>query len=313
MTPDPVRLLAQDDDPFSASLLKAARDGDAATARTRKVAVLGAAGGAAFGGATLAAAKLSSKSAWTMIGTKWLAFGVLFAGGLGVTVAALWPDTPPAPLAPVATEPAAAPLAQLAPPSPSDQTANQAPSAPSDQTANQLPSAPSDQTANQAPSGASSQTASPPPSGPSDQTAPDETPAAQKPLATAAARSSAPTDPPVSTATQPASSPPTTAANPAPPADAASELAAEVAALRSAREALGRGQPQKCLEAVNAYFASFPRGHLSAEARLLRIEAMAAAGQRAQAAALARSMLAQSPRSPYAARLRALAGEPSTP
>ncbi len=90
-------------------------------------------------------------------------------------------------------------------------------------------------------------------------------------------------------------------------------LSDEVAALRGAHEALGRGQAQKCLEAVDAYFARFPGGHLSAEARFLRVQALAASGQRAQAAALARSMLAGNPRSPYAARLRSIAGGDAGP
>ncbi len=64
---------------------------------------------------------------------------------------------------------------------------------------------------------------------------------------------------------------------------------------------------------MNAYFARFPKGHLSSEARLLRIEAMAAAGQRDQAAAQARALLAANPNSPYSARLRAIAGESASP
>ena len=93
---------------------------------------------------------------------------------------------------------------------------------------------------------------------------------------------------------------------------AESSLSQEVEALRTAREALGRGDARRCLTAVDAYFAAFPKGHLGAEARVLRIEAMFAAGQKAQAAALASAMLAQSPRSPYAARLRTIAGEDAT-
>jgi TolA-binding protein len=92
---------------------------------------------------------------------------------------------------------------------------------------------------------------------------------------------------------------------------AAPGLAEEVAALRAAHDALGKGQSQRCLDAVNAYFAAFPGGHLSAEARYLRVEALFAGGQRAEASSLARSMLTANPRSPYAARLRTIAGDPA--
>ena len=79
--------------------------------------------------------------------------------------------------------------------------------------------------------------------------------------------------------------------------------------LQAARDALAKGQSARCLDAVNAYFAAFPNGHLSAEARYLRVEAMFAGSQKQQAAALARGMLVANPRSPYAARLRTIAGD----
>lgn len=112
---------------------------------------------------------------------------------------------------------------------------------------------------------------------------------------------------------QPAAEPVTVATAEPAPAPAASGLSEEVAALRTAREALGRGDAQRCLEAVDGYFAKFPAGHLSAEARFLRVQALASAGRTAEARALARSLLAQNPKSPYAGKLRAIAGEDAAP
>lgn len=291
MTTDPVRLLAQDDDAFASSLLKAGRDGDAATARARKVAVLGAAaGGAALGGAALAGAKVASKGVWATFTGKWLAAFAIVAGGAGVTAAMLLSGdgggpandgSPAAVVAPAEMQPASKPV-EAAPPSDPAPVEPPAPVA-----ADPVPAP-----------------AIPPPSDPAAKAA-----AASVPRSGNAASEPAPAVTGAPAAAGSSSAAPSASA----PSDPASELAEEVAAIRTAREALGRGQPQKCLEAVNAYFARFPKGHLSAEARLLRIEAMAASGQRDQAAAQARAMLAANPHSPYAPRLRALAGESASP
>lgn len=94
----------------------------------------------------------------------------------------------------------------------------------------------------------------------------------------------------------------------APSADSpTSTLANEVSALREAREALAAGQSRRALAALDAYVQRFPGGHLGLEAEELRIEALAASGNSAAAAARARSFLAAHPTSPYAHRLRALA------
>lgn len=289
MKSDPVRLLSQGDDPFARSLLRSARDGDAATARARKAAVLGAAGGAAVGGAALAmAAKLSTKGLWGALTTKWIVAGTLAAvGGIGLGAAAFWSRQPAPMAAPAAVVAPAEPPRAVAPadlaPTPADTLAT-APAA--------------EPPAGAAPAGDAPAAVDPAATPPAAADAPADAPAQPRSAVAASARAAA------TGAPAPAASP-----APAATADAASELSEEVAALRSAREALGRGQPQKSLEAVNAYFARFPGGRLSAEARVLRIEAMYAGGQRAQAATLARAMLAQSPRTPYAARLRVIAGE----
>ncbi|MRG96258.1 outer membrane protein assembly factor BamD [Polyangium spumosum] len=91
-------------------------------------------------------------------------------------------------------------------------------------------------------------------------------------------------------------------------ADRAARLAAELQALRVAREALASGDGARALGALDDYDARFPRGHLALEAEVLRIEALSRAGD-VSAAARARRFLEAHPQSPYAERLRALAGE----
>ena len=95
-------------------------------------------------------------------------------------------------------------------------------------------------------------------------------------------------------------------------ADRAARLAAELQALRVAREALASGDGPRALHALDDYAARFPRGHLALEAEVLRIEALSRAGD-ASAAARARRFLEAHPQSPYAERLRPLAGGTSIP
>jgi hypothetical protein len=291
VNPDPVRLLAKEDDDFAASLLRSARDGDAEAARDHKAAVLGAAGGAAVGGVALLAAKLSTRSLWSSIGAKWLAAGALiFTGtaGLGAVLLTAGPQSPPHPSAREAPQGAAkAVAAETAPPAVTGSPASEAPAA---------AAAPAEPGAIAAEPGVPTDAPSPGKAAPSPKrSAADEPPAASPSTVSVSANA------PVSSSTNNASS------------AGATSLADEVAALRDAHQALGRGQARKCLDAVNAYFARFPSGHLAAEARFLRVQALALAGQRAEAAALARTMLAQNPRSPYAARLRSIAGEDAAP
>lgn len=103
-------------------------------------------------------------------------------------------------------------------------------------------------------------------------------------------------------------------AAPAPSAstDRAARLAAELRALRVAREALASGDGPRALVALDDYAARFPRGHLALEAEVLRIEALSRAGD-ASAADRARRFLEAHPQSPYAERLRPLAGGTSIP
>jgi TolA-binding protein len=115
------------------------------------------------------------------------------------------------------------------------------------------------------------------------------------------------------TAAPRAPAPPAFSAAPAIATPAASEpspLAAEVASLESARAALASGRPGDALGALDRYGRDFPRGHLSPEAAVLRIQALATAGDRARSRALADAFLRDHPDSPYAPRLRPFASAP---
>ncbi len=285
MTDDPVRLLSQEDDAFTRSLLHSAKEGDRDAARAHKALVLGAAGGAAAGTAALAtAARLSSRGFFASAAGKWIFGGLVLVGGLGAATL-LWPrgasqardaldpagTAAPAIVASSADAkldpPIAAPPAEIAP---------------------------------------AADPASPAPAK-SDPAITDAKPAATTDPSRAAPRGATVADPdrPEKQASDARSS-----GGSAPsPAASAPGLAEEVAALKAARDALAKNQPARCLDAVNAYFAAFPAGHLSAEARYLRVEAMLQGGRADEARALARSMLASNPKSPYASRLRAIAGD----
>ncbi len=112
----------------------------------------------------------------------------------------------------------------------------------------------------------------------------------------------------------PAPTAPRRAAVPAPPSASAvapsTRLAEEVAALDRARSALSGGDARGALRALDDYAARFPQGALGPEASVLRIEALARAGDRARAAALARSFLLGHPGGPLAERARRYAGPP---
>jgi outer membrane protein assembly factor BamD (BamD/ComL family) len=79
-------------------------------------------------------------------------------------------------------------------------------------------------------------------------------------------------------------------------------------AIDAARSSLRAGKPLAALSQLQAYDLRFPRGSLSGEAQILRIESLAAAGQRRQAKALADAYLSAHPQSPYAQRLRSVVG-----
>ena len=85
-----------------------------------------------------------------------------------------------------------------------------------------------------------------------------------------------------------------------------SDLDAEVAILDEVRAHLRHGAPARATSLLEQYDATFPRGLLQPEAKVLQIEARAAAGDRAAAHDLARSFLARHPNDPHADRIREL-------
>lgn len=85
-------------------------------------------------------------------------------------------------------------------------------------------------------------------------------------------------------------------------------IAAEVAAVDSARRAIGRGEASQALRELNAYQAEYPHGVLGQEAALLRIEALAQAGNIGAAKALARRLFASQPSSPHRKRIESIVG-----
>ncbi len=85
-------------------------------------------------------------------------------------------------------------------------------------------------------------------------------------------------------------------------------LAAEIAAIDAARNALRSGDAKGALTLLDAYGRDFPKGSFGLEAQVLRIEALAAAGQREKARVLAERFLATHPNSVLAPRVRAVLG-----
>jgi hypothetical protein len=93
-----------------------------------------------------------------------------------------------------------------------------------------------------------------------------------------------------------------------PPAPVVVSLKDETALLDVARRALASGNPPGALAALDRYAREHPRGMLSEEATLLRIESLDQSGNRAAATQLARQFLASHPGSPHAKRLGTLLG-----
>jgi hypothetical protein len=85
------------------------------------------------------------------------------------------------------------------------------------------------------------------------------------------------------------------------------DLSRDIAVLDEARRALRSGRARDALAALDRYDAEFGKSAaLRVEAHVLRIEALARAGDTARAQTLARAFIKQNPKSPYAERLRAL-------
>jgi hypothetical protein len=85
-----------------------------------------------------------------------------------------------------------------------------------------------------------------------------------------------------------------------------STLAAEVAALELAHDALTRRDAEGALRALDGYRARFPAGRLTSEETVLRVQALLARGDRAGAVALTDAFTAAHPGSSYGSRMRDL-------
>jgi hypothetical protein len=86
-----------------------------------------------------------------------------------------------------------------------------------------------------------------------------------------------------------------------------SALRAELAALDAVRSTLAKNDPAAALSFLAAYFRTFPRGRLHPEAEVLRIDALAKAGQGNVAKRYAQEFLRRHPNSVLTARVRSYA------
>ena len=106
-------------------------------------------------------------------------------------------------------------------------------------------------------------------------------------------------------AARPAPVPPPAVAE-EPPSEPAPSLADETAALDAVRVAAQSSGAAAALGLLDAYDRRFSSGSLRAEAAVLRVEALLAAGRRADAVAFATRQISADPESAHAARLRSL-------
>jgi hypothetical protein len=83
----------------------------------------------------------------------------------------------------------------------------------------------------------------------------------------------------------------------------------ELATLDSARHAINAGEAARALSILDGYRTHFPVGVMGPEASILRVEALAKAGDHAAAERAAEGFLMSNPTSPYASRVRSLIGE----
>jgi hypothetical protein len=93
--------------------------------------------------------------------------------------------------------------------------------------------------------------------------------------------------------------------HPAPPSVAAS-LSEEIAMIDRARQALVDHDPARALRLTSEHDRRFPRGALTPESRILRVQALLAVGDRPGATQLAESMIQQNPDGAYALRAKHL-------
>lgn len=86
--------------------------------------------------------------------------------------------------------------------------------------------------------------------------------------------------------------------------EAAPGLNDEVALLDRARAAISGGRPTEALLRLDEHAAKFPKGGLTLEAQVLRVQALSAAGRKEEASSRAKRILGRSPNSVVANRLR---------
>jgi hypothetical protein len=97
-------------------------------------------------------------------------------------------------------------------------------------------------------------------------------------------------------------------APPAKPATPPATLSEQLDQIKRVRSLLRSGDPKRALELLDQYPGGSPGSALAAEATLLRIEALAAAGRATEATALARQFATTYPNSPLIDRARSYAG-----
>jgi hypothetical protein len=99
---------------------------------------------------------------------------------------------------------------------------------------------------------------------------------------------------------------------PAPPSRALTreapeaDLNAELAAIEEARRALRTGDGDGALKKLDDYLVRFPRARLREEEESVRVDALAASGNRARARSVGAAFLRTWPASPYAPRVKRL-------
>jgi hypothetical protein len=85
-------------------------------------------------------------------------------------------------------------------------------------------------------------------------------------------------------------------------------LTQEIEAVDRVRSALGRGDIRGAFMALDAYSRTYPRGRLSLEAEVLRIDALARSGQVESAKRRAEAFLRNNPKSALSSRVRRIVG-----
>src|SRR6266511_4248644 len=144
--------------------------------------------------------------------------------------------------------------------------------------------------------------------------APQPTPPAPVAVQVApAARAARPTpEPAIASVAEPeAPAPATPVRVRATPVERDASLTAELAALEQARGAFLRRDYSQTLRLLDEYAHRFPKRQLGSEATVLRIEALAARGDKQSATRIGRDFLQSHPNGPYAQRVRSVVGDAS--